>query len=72
MTVGFEAEGRILEEVSYINASGLVRKVGIRRRGHPSLAFYERPEWMEAWFPGYADEVIAVCRKLNALLEREV
>ena len=70
VTAGFEAEGRILEEVSYINASGLVRNVGIRRRGEPSLAFYQRREWMEAWFPGYADEVIAACRRLNALLER--
>jgi hypothetical protein len=24
---------------------------------------------MHAWFPGYADDVIAVCRRLNALLE---
>ena len=70
VTAGFEAEGRILEDVSYINASGLVRSVGIRRRGRPSLAFYQRREWMEAWFPGYADEVIAACRRLNALLER--
>lgn len=69
VTAGFEARGRILEEVSYINASGLARKVGIRRKGLPSLAFYERPEWMEAWFPGHAAEVIAACRKLNALLE---
>ena len=68
VTVGFEARGRILEEVSYINASGLARRVGIRRKGLPSLAFYERPEWMEAWFPGYADEVIVACRRLNALL----
>lgn len=70
VTAGFEAEGRILEEVSYINASGLVRSVGIRRKCKPSLAFYERPEWMRAWFPCHSDEVIAACRRLNALLDR--
>jgi hypothetical protein len=69
LTVGFTAPGRILEEVSFINATGLVLRVGIRRSGQPPLAFFERPVWMQAWFPGYAAEVIALCRRLNALLE---
>jgi hypothetical protein len=69
VTIGFAAPGRILDEVSFINAAGLVRRISIRRVGQPSLAFFDRPEWMRAWFPGYADEVIAVCRRLNALLE---
>jgi hypothetical protein len=25
--------------------------------------------WMHAWFPGYADEVIILCQRLNAILE---
>ena len=69
VTPGFAAPGRILDEVSFINASGLVRRGAIRRAGGPPLAFFERPEWMRAWFPGHADEVIAVCRRLNRLLE---
>jgi hypothetical protein len=69
LAIGFAAPGRILEEVSFINATGLVLRVGIRRAGQPSMAFFERPAWMHAWFPGYAEEVIALCRRLNALLE---
>jgi hypothetical protein len=69
ISVGFAARGRILEDVSFINASGLVRRGSIRRAGRPPLAFFERPEWMEAWFPGYAAEVIARCRAIHALLE---
>ena len=69
VTIGFAAPGRILDEVSFINAAGLVRRMSIRRVGQPSLAFFDRPEWMHAWFPGYAAEVIAACRRLNALLE---
>lgn len=69
VTAGFAASGRILDDVSFINASGLVHRGSIRRVGQPPLAFFERPEWIEAWFPGYHDEVIAVCRALNAHLE---
>ena len=72
ITIGFAAPGRILDEVSFINAAGLVRRISIRRVGQPSLAFFDRPEWMHAWFPGYADEVIATCRRLNALLEPDI
>ena len=66
---GFAAPGRLLDEVSFINASGLVLRVGIRRPDRPPQAFFERPRWMHAWFPGYADEVIALCQQLNAILE---
>jgi hypothetical protein len=69
VTPGFAALGRMLDEVSFINASGLVRRGAIRRTGQPPLAFFERPEWMHAWFPGHADEVIACCCRLNAVLE---
>ncbi len=69
VTVGVAAPGRMLEDVSFINATGLVLRVGIRRRGLPPLAFFERPEWIRAWFPGRDREVIAACRRLNALLE---
>jgi len=69
LTAGVVAPGRILEDVSFINASGLVRRVSIRPQGHPPLAFFERPEWIRAWFPGRDEEVVATCRRLNALLE---
>jgi hypothetical protein len=69
VTVGVAAPGRMLEDVSFINATGLVLRVSIRRRGRSPLAFFERPEWIRAWFPGRDGEVVAVCRRLNALLE---
>jgi hypothetical protein len=69
LSIGFAAAGRLLEDVSFINASGLVLRVGIRRTGKPSLAFFDRPAWLQAWFPGYAEEVRALCQQLNALLE---
>jgi hypothetical protein len=66
---GFSAPGSLLDDVSFINASGLVMRIAIRHPDQPPQAFFERPMWMRAWFPGYADEVIAVCRRLNAILE---
>jgi hypothetical protein len=68
VTAGITAHGRILEDVSFINASGLVRRGAIRRVGRPSLAFFERPEWMAAWFPEDHAEITALCRDLSALL----
>jgi len=69
VTAGFAAAGRILDDVSFINASGLVERTAIRRAGQPSLAFFERPEWMAAWFPGYHEHVIATCRELSKELD---
>jgi hypothetical protein len=69
VTVGFAAPGRILRDVSFINASGLVRRGAIRRVGAPPLAFFEREEWMRAWFPRHAGEVVRLCRRLHALLD---
>jgi hypothetical protein len=69
ITAGVAAPGRLLEDVSFINASGLVRRVAIRRRGLPPLAFFDRPEWIRAWFPATHREVLALCARLNALLE---
>jgi hypothetical protein len=69
IAIGFAAPGSLLGEVSFINASGLVMRLGIRHSDQPPQAFFERPIWMQAWFPGYADEVIALCQRLNAILE---
>jgi hypothetical protein len=69
IAVGFAAPGSLLDEVSFINASGLVMRIAIRQPDQPPQAFFERALWMQAWFPGYADEVIAMCQRLNAILE---
>ena len=69
VSAGFAASGRILDDVSFINASGLVKRGAIRRRGRPSLAFYERPEWMAAWFPTDHEAITALCRELAGELE---
>lgn len=69
VTVGVAAPGRLLDEVSFINASGLVRRLAIRRPGRPPLAFFDRPAWLRAWFPAQHSEILALCRRLNALLE---
>jgi adenine/guanine phosphoribosyltransferase-like PRPP-binding protein len=69
ITAGVAAPGRLLEDVSFINASGLVRRVAIRRPGQPPLAFFDRPDWIRAWFPTTHREVLALCEQLNALLE---
>lgn len=69
VTAGVLARGRILEDVSFINASGLVHRGAIRRVRRPPLAFFERPEWMAAWFPGYAGNVMALCREIHEAVE---
>ena len=70
VTAGFAASGRILEDVSFINASGLVKRGAIRRKDRPPLAFYERPEWMAAWFPTDHEDITALCRELAAEPDR--
>jgi len=69
ITTGIAAPGRRLDDVSFINASGLVRRVAIRRPGQKPLAFFDRPEWIRAWFPSRHAEVLALCQHLNALIE---
>jgi hypothetical protein len=68
VTAGVTAPGRRLDEVSFINATGLVLRVSIRRRGQPPLAFFDRPAWLRRWFPGYDAQVLDLCRRLNSLL----
>jgi hypothetical protein len=69
VSIGFSAPGRMLDEISFINASGLVLRVGIRRPNQVPMAFFERPMWMQAWFPDHAEDVIEACRQLNAVLD---
>lgn len=69
ITAGFAASGRLLDEVSFINASGLVTRGAIRRAGQSPLAFSERPAWMHAWFGESADEITARCRALAEILK---
>lgn len=69
ITAGFAAPGRLLDEVSFINASGLVTRGAIRRVGQPPLAFADRPEWMRAWFGERADVITARSRSLAEALK---
>ena len=69
LTVGVTASGRMLEDVSFINASGLVVRGSIRRDGRTPLAFFERPDWIRAWFPGRDGEVVETCRRLACILD---
>ena len=71
VTAGFAAPGRILDDVSFINASGLVRRGAIRRTGRLPLAFHERPEWMEAWFPIDHERITELCRELAVELDTD-
>jgi hypothetical protein len=71
VAAGFVAPGRLLHDVSFINASGLVRRGAIRRAGGAALAFYERPEWMRAWFGGDAADITARCAALAGMLEAD-
>ena len=68
-SAGFVAAGRLLHDVSFINASGLVRRGAIRRAGQAPLALIERPEWMRAWFLQDADEITARCAELARLFD---
>jgi hypothetical protein len=69
VTIGFAAPGRILDDVSFINASGLVCRGAIRRADGPPLAFFDRPEWMTAWFPTKAADITDLCRRLQAIVD---
>jgi pyrimidine operon attenuation protein/uracil phosphoribosyltransferase len=69
VTAGIAAPGRMDDDVTFINASGLVRRGAIRRAGRPPLAFFERPEWLAAWFPGRHQAIVALCRQLHAELD---
>lgn len=69
LSAGFVAPGRVLDETSFINASGLVQRGAIRRADQAPLAFFERPQWIRAWFPEAANEIIARCRALCRVLE---
>lgn len=69
VTAGIAAPGRIDRDVCFINASGLVVAGAIRRAGLPPLTFCDRREWIAAWFPGYADDVLALALALRQHLE---
>ena len=60
-------QGRRDKEVSLIRASGLFKPGAILpSRGKP-LAFYQRTQWMRAWFPENYRQIISVCHQLRNL-----
>lgn len=71
VTAGVIVPGRALEDASIITAGGLVRRGAIRRAGQAPLAFFERPEWIAAWFPDDHEAIVALCRELAALLDAD-
>src|SRR5258705_4450483 len=69
IAVGFAAPGKLLEDVSFINASFLVRRGAIRLAGTSPLAFFERPEWLREGFGEAAGPLIQRCLRLTPLPE---
>ncbi|MHB8576285.1 MAG: hypothetical protein ACYDCQ_13250 [Dehalococcoidia bacterium] len=63
--VGLEMPGALETEVSVIKASHLF-ETGAIRRPNGDLAFFERQEWMRAWFPRHVDAIISLCERLHA------
>lgn len=64
---GLELNGIPERDVSIIKASHLFEPGAIRRADGRDLAFYERPEWLRAWFPVNAEHVIELCDELRRL-----
>lgn len=67
ITTALVLPGKLDEEVSIIRASHLFMPGAIRRENGPELAFFQRPSWIAAWFPGRIDTVLAVCEQLYAM-----
>ncbi len=66
---GFKIEGEIEKDVTIIKTSGLFLNNAIRRKNRKPLAFYQRPEWINSWFPNNNLLIIRICQKLNELIE---
>ena len=49
-------------------ARGLVLRGAFLRAGQTPLAFYERQEWMSAWFGKDSEEITARCAALARVL----
>ena len=64
---GIVLHGERERDLSVIKASHLFEPGAIRLAGG-RLAFYERRAWLDAWFPGAATPIAAICAELRALL----
>ncbi len=69
VNAGLFIPGKREIDVSIIRASGLFYKGAIRRLKKSSQAFYQRPQWMQRWFPVNFQEIISISRKISFLLE---
>jgi hypothetical protein len=63
---GIELAGERERDLTVIKASHLFEPGAIHAE-QAELAFYERRAWMDAWFPGAADQIVSVCARLRAL-----
>ena len=68
VSAGLEMPGRVEEDVTIIKASHLFERGAIRRSGGTDLAFFERPAWMDAWFPHLAARITALCAMIDGHL----
>lgn len=64
---GVELFGEPERDLTVIKASHLFEP-GAIRSATGDLAFYERPDWMAAWFPDAAGPIVAVCARLHRLI----
>lgn len=60
----FPVEGVRDQEVSLIRLSGLFRPGSIRPKHGRELAFFQRPAWMQLWFPQNYPAVTDYCAQL--------
>lgn len=67
---GIELVGVPERDLTVIKASHLFERGAIRRGVGGDLAFYERREWLDAWFPERGGRIVALCARLHALLDR--
>ena len=64
ISYGFKMIGKKEKDISIIRASSLFQK-GATVTKTKKLAFFEREEWMNGWFPKNASTIVSLCRKLR-------
>lgn len=63
--------GRIDSEISIIKATGLFTSGAIRGEDGVNKAFFQRPEWLKAWFPQNFQSIYELCQHIYNSLEED-